>query len=177
MGGITQGNRNVLPTLTVRHPEEMVHFGKMHRVGNLFKGIVNSGSANFLIQTGTSEFNIFLGISADGPCYLYLYEGTFVSNSGTEITPVGNNRNVLTNITSKYYYTPTITTAGTLLGISYISGSTGGGPTAGGSATGGSIETNNEYILANTQRYTIIAVNTSGVPINIFTFLEFYEIP
>jgi hypothetical protein len=145
-----------------------IHEGK-HFFDCNFIDIANNSQYELIIITpNTAEHaNIVWFFQFEGEGELEIKEGVTFDATGTEITPINNNRNSSTINSTLLYHTPTNATGGSYICHQRV----GSGRTAGGDR-----RSDEEVILKQNTNYLIRAINRIAGSPNLFNWkLEWYE--
>lgn len=107
------------PSIDISH--QKIHEGNHFVVHAVATG-VNIASPKYYIvipppfdSTNTIEIHIIFEVDADHGGTLDVFEDATISNNGTELTIINNNRRSSTTSLSSVYEDPTVTTEGTLI--------------------------------------------------------------
>lgn len=151
----------------------VVHQGKLYLV-EYSASVNNAASMNILIKTPAGqELHSAFSVAVGGACTVYLFEGTTVSNDGTPITPVCQNRVYADGISTTFFHTPTITGDGTaLINGRLIPG--GNSPTT---RIGAQARDGAEWLLKPSTNYCLRITNTSGSAAVVNPSMQVYERP
>lgn len=134
--------------------------------------LADDGSLDFLIAVGELEAHVEWRLSAGGDFELHHFEGTEVTDAGTEVTAHNRRRASTRTPTTAVTHTPTISDDGTLLSSVFIAGGAGLGP---GTTQGGAVRPGLETILAPSTTYLLRATNRAGSAQQFSIEIEWYE--
>lgn len=147
----------------------MVHRGQFFSVSKTAT-LAAAATLDILLTTPNTDTvaHMTAEITTDTLCTGALYEGTTVSDAGTAMTEINNNRNSTTTATVVATHTPTVTGAGTALLVQNIG--------AGGlQRIGGSAANRHEYMLKKNTKYLFrvtAASNDTNCDIAIYWYEE-----
>ncbi len=169
------GYAHAVSTISVEH--RLIHDGMLFSGVDRFTGLANAASRDYLLKVPAATYPHLREVEwslSDGPCDVYIYEGTTVSADGTEV-PVGNNNRNSTNAALLgVYHSPTITDIGTAFpGPRYIPAAGAPGNQSAGSLTSSLGE---EWILKPSTNYLLRVTNNSGGAIDGSLYGIFYEL-
>lgn len=158
-----------LITIGVSHHK--IHAGEFFYVRYTNLTLAGAASNDVLVVTGDKSVHVRAQIELNDEGIFYMYEGTTVSDNGTELTAINANRTSSNTPELTAYHTPTITGVGTPLGAQLIIGS-GSGQNAVGSAVSSSDDL---LILAPNTNY-LFRLTNRGAETESNQFFGFYEI-
>lgn len=142
-------------TIPVEHL--LVHMGLVYSL-DYTASLANGASLNIHIAVPKeydlhTEFSVLVG----GDGLLYMYEEPVLSNNGTLLTPVCQNRDFAVAMGTKFYHTPTVTSVGTALINGRIIPGGSGPQSVGHIARAGA-----EWLLGADKSYLVRVTNSSG---------------
>lgn len=148
----------------------LAYIGKLHYISNYFSSVENNAVVNMLYVTGSKSVRIVSEAASTGTAKLETFDGTIVSNNGTEVIVTCMNRNIEYNVETKVYHTPTVTASGTAMRVGLLPG--GSGP----KSSGGTVREGAEWTLKPNTKYLIRVTNLSGNTADITVVNNFYEV-
>lgn len=162
---------NVTDTLqTIEYEHHEIHDGDIANVSYRWNELTDDGYAVFHFKTGANKAHLVINACANGLAYIDVYRGPTLSDDGTELQLI--NREISTStssFTSDAFYTPTVTSSGTLIAQDLIPGGTD--RKVGGSAT----SSRGEFVLPINSSVLIIVQNKKGSVSDTCMVADWYE--
>lgn len=156
--------------ITIDDIHARIHQGVFFEANNLTLNVAVASPKKILLVTGGTKV-VHLSYDVEtgaGGAKLELYEGTTVSDTGTPITSINENRLSTNTAEMQVFDTPTVTNDGTQIDI-HQSGTT----TAGGKLSG-HVGFNREFILKKSTNYQLKITTLAQVDVS--TEIDWYEI-
>ena len=129
--------------------------------------VPNTNSRTLLLTTPNTTTRIYLSFAVNTNVLLeyFLYENPTISNVGTDLTSYNKDRNSSATATLDVNYTPTVSSAGTVLSHGYIV------------TNNNNIERSDTRMwkLKANEEYLVRATNNSGGNANVTILLDWYE--
>ena len=154
----------------------MGHEGFVYHASGKVAGLVNAGTAEFLLVTGAVEGHFQrMGLTfGRGDIDIHSYEGATASNDGTPITSYCTNRVLANTPTMVMSGSPTVTDDGTLIHTLWATPTT----TGTGQSSGGvqRVTQGEEWIMKPNTKYLVRITNNSGVTISYAYDILWYEV-
>ena len=122
-----------------------------------------------LLIVGASPGHLIYIVNSGADAELQFYEGTTVSDNGTELAENNMNRLSVTVSTFSVFHSPTVSGVGTLLSNLFIPGGTGG------NSLGSQFGQGREWILDRNTNYLIRGINRGGNAQPMSVLAQWYE--
>lgn len=155
----------------------VVHQGLAFRGGHKFTAVANGATVDMLFKVPAGAYphlHKLDVVGARGDIDLALYRDSTVSADGTSVALRNLNLNSANTAETTLFHTPTVTDAGTLVGINWLPPTaTGTGQSANGLVFS---QVGMEWILAPNANYLLRATNNSGASINLLIAAMLYEL-
>ncbi len=149
-----------------------VHLGKYYSLSHKFTAISSDNTESILIKVGSEPIHITFSIVTNGDADGAFYEGTEVSDNGTEANLINHKRTGTVRATdTKVFYSPSVSSKGTnLIDNEYMPG---------GNWTfnffGGASSKREEWVLAANTNYLVEVHNDSASEIKACVSAGFFE--
>lgn len=144
-----------------------IHRGQLFEHDEVNAALASAGTIELLLIVTTAA-HLRFHAAVGGDTRVQLYEGTTVSANGTQRTPLNRNRFSSKTPVTEVYFSPTITTDGSLISDQFSPGGTG--PLSAGGESG----TWEEWVL-NPGNYLLRATNISGATTFVHLEVDWYE--
>jgi len=152
-GTITTGGSQKI----ISKNDHRVAHGQLYSATHIWYDNAASASSDILFVTDTSCYvHLWIDATASGEAELNLYENATTTNDGTEITSYIHNRNNTSEAVSTISYEPGVSSTGTSIASTLISGASGKFITSDGSTKIG------EFVLATDTKYLVRLTDKSA---------------
>lgn len=147
-----------------------IHAGNFFTFSNLWTSVSDTTSKYILIRTGDRMAHFHTGVGTGGQAEIRFYNGTTVTNNGTQINAINHNRVSDRLSKTKIYKGPTVSSTDSLILVQLVPGSSSAASVSGGTSGGCK-----EFVLEKNSVYLVNATNTSGSSIKMNIVGSFYE--